>query len=393
MKVLGYRYGVCHRSLQQALRTLTKEGVLDRNGRAYRVVRTSTHSSSTLVCIVDANYAGATPGFQASRRYSEFIRTLEQRCRRHNLRFRLLPFGNQWRTIPAAVGSIRTPLGAVVYLSDAISAHLSELMSGIGAHARSLVVYDDDCANIASSVFPASARCTHYTSSAGSAGGHMGRYLAEMGHRRVVFFSAFHDRAWSRHRFESLRKAMQSAGCQLPEAFAVESADEELGAATAATELLVLQVKRIGTQVTRLLGTDHLAVRDQGLLQNIIRHNMEMDVLRERLYPLFARALKETDATVWVGANDKTALLALEYLREHQVEVPRTISVVGFDDILESMSAQLTTYNFDVSSAARAAFDFIAFPRERTVRHALRREEIEGVVVPRGSVRRSGEGL
>ncbi len=396
MKELAFRYEVCHRSLRGAVERLVAEGVLDHCGRSYRVVRVPARSSAAIACVVDSTFATVTPGFQASRRYVEFIRTLEQRCQRHGLQFELVPYDGRPAAVVSSLRRMRSCLGVIIYRSGRLTPELPMLLSRLGSGFGSLAVHDDDGGRVTLGLFPSSKPCAHNLLDIEHAGAHMGRYLVEMGHRRAVYISAFHDRSWSHLRFASLAEAFSAAGTDTAVHLLAadsrgglrftESARRDLRGT--ATQKLLTEAARLHEHLEQTLGPEHPLMHDPPALGSLIRNGLELRVLRNSLFPLFERALHELDATVWVGANDKTALVALHYLRERRVDVPGEISVVGFDDNLESMGAQLTTYNFDVPAAALAAFNHIVFPRMRVPRRGVERRQLEGVVVPRGTVRR-----
>jgi DNA-binding LacI/PurR family transcriptional regulator len=75
---------------------------------------------------------------------------------------------------------------------------------------------------------------------------------------------------------------------------------------------------------------------------------------------LFEEALKAREATAWVALNDVGALMALQFLRRSRVPVPQAISVIGFDDTVESFRAGLSSYNFNVAQVVRTAVDDVA---------------------------------
>jgi hypothetical protein len=57
--------------------------------------------------------------------------------------------------------------------------------------------------------------------------------------------------------------------------------------------------------------------------------------------PAFEQALNDDEATAWVGDNDSTALAMLEFFTQRGIAVPQKLSVVGFDNYLESQLAGL----------------------------------------------------
>jgi DNA-binding LacI/PurR family transcriptional regulator len=106
-----------------------------------------------------------------------------------------------------------------------------------------------------------------------------------------------------------------------------------------------------------------------------------------RLAPLLKKALAEKSITAWACANDMAALMALSFLKSRTIAVPGRISVVGFDNSLESMKAGLTTYDFNRSAAFYAALRYVisgTLPGSASGRRPL---NISGYLVARATTR------
>jgi DNA-binding LacI/PurR family transcriptional regulator len=85
-----------------------------------------------------------------------------------------------------------------------------------------------------------------------------------------------------------------------------------------------------------------------------------------------------------VAANDETALECLGYLDEHAVEVPRRISLIGFNDSPEAFLRGISSYNFNAAAVMHAMLaDVAGARRSRTRGRGVRREYIEGMVMAR----------
>ena len=102
-------------------------------------------------------------------------------------------------------------------------------------------------------------------------------------------------------------------------------------------------------------------------------------------------ALKERPTAIF-AANDSMAVGALSALREAGVEVPKEMSVAGFDDIpiARYVTPPLTTIRVDIAELGRRAFavllELLANPKSR-----VQREKIDTSLIVRKSSGRQGE--
>jgi LacI family transcriptional regulator len=101
---------------------------------------------------------------------------------------------------------------------------------------------------------------------------------------------------------------------------------------------------------------------------------------------------REPRPTAIFAANDSMAVGALSALRDAGLDVPRQMSVVGFDDIpiARYVNPPLTTIHVDIAELGRRAFavllEVLAHPKAR-----LKRERIETSLVVRKSSGKQGE--
>jgi DNA-binding LacI/PurR family transcriptional regulator len=108
-----------------------------------------------------------------------------------------------------------------------------------------------------------------------------------------------------------------------------------------------------------------------------------------RFYPLCEKALTIPGVTAWVGAEDWIATKALvPFLERERLSVPRDVSLLGFNNTLESLSCRLTSYEFNAVGAGMAAIDLFVFPESRRsfVDKSNNNVRIPGYMVDRGSV-------
>ena len=111
-------------------------------------------------------------------------------------------------------------------------------------------------------------------------------------------------------------------------------------------------------------------------------------VLHRELQPLFERALRHTDVTAWVCANDGIAIHAQRFLRARRVRVPEWLSVIGFDNTGDALYSDLTSYDFDVPGVALKMLDHVLRPGGSTFAPAQRVVNSVGMAIARGSTAR-----
>lgn len=153
-----------------------------------------------------------------------------------------------------------------------------------------------------------------------TAANHLARHLAELGHRRGVFFASLGSGDFPGHRIRPLQHAFSEAGMQL-------------------------DLAREQPRITRY----DAALTEQ---QRVDAQQRGYDVVRE--YLAGGRTLPD----VFCMNNDEAAVGALAALREAGRAVPGEVSVTGWDDVGAARFAQppLTTVRGPREEAGKAAF-------------------------------------
>lgn len=100
------------------------------------------------------------------------------------------------------------------------------------------------------------------------------------------------------------------------------------------------------------------ALADAGL---VAAASVEGSWTAESGYRAAQTILSQTACSAIVAANDQMALGAMSFLRQHGLQVPEDVSVVGFDDIPEAayFSPQLTTIRQDFSTLGRTGLEYL----------------------------------
>jgi DNA-binding LacI/PurR family transcriptional regulator len=134
---------------------------------------------------------------------------------------------------------------------------------------------------------------------------------------------------------------------------------------------------------------------DRGMERNLLsfqlihmnsmpRSDFESEQFILQVAPLFTSALSLPGVHAWVLPSDYETFFALHFLRERGVQVPRRISLIGFDDEKLALRFNLSSYNFKFSAIAQRTISFILNPSHILFRNTPR-IECEGIVVERGS--------
>lgn len=215
----------------------------------------------------------------------------------------------------------------------------------------------------------------------------MARHLVSMGHRHVAVISPYRDDIWSRNRMGGLAATLRRADpAAVPVEYTLSMPNQRRDQALErrAEGLLRRSLLRAPGWKAPLPSLKGIAAR----LQAEIHHAARRERILEALEPYLEKALKRKDLTAWVAIDDETAMLILDFLGRRGLQVPRDISLVGFDDSAEGARRDLTSYNFDFERINHYILRFLLDPSrtERAESDGLRRPE--GRVVKRGSVRR-----
>jgi DNA-binding LacI/PurR family transcriptional regulator len=219
------------------------------------------------------------------------------------------------------------------------------------------------------------------------AGLEVGAFLLAMGHRRVCYLSVESAAAWSRERLAGLRKAYAHLDClQSVATFVAEPA----------TDWFAFSEKTQHDPAFRKLLADEerLRLMRKGLPQarpDDVKTGLLLTLWHEQrtalLEGLMEQALRLRNVTAWVTENDDAGLYACDYLANRKgMTLGRDISVMGFDDRIESFGQRLSSYNFNITALATAAVQFVLRNGTHPAHRGGNVVTIPGFIVQRPSV-------
>jgi hypothetical protein len=396
-KELKRRYGVCHATVSAALGDLGRRGVLVRKGRGYvRPQRWSAGSSIALICWGDPEDGVAFP----STRTRWHLRALEAECSRVGVDLLVWPMGldgSIWalRDGRDPLGDrdpLRPCLGFIVWSMPVPYASLARTYARLGRTGRPVAILDEAERSVREQL-GAQRRTRVFSMAVSTLGGRaVGKYLLELGHRRIAYISITSTRTdiASDNRFVGLAQAINDAGfSDRASAHALEDRSDT-GALERQAEALRGEVTSAIT--TRLARTAHssLATTFSRMLTLDITSALRWEALSSDLERMLCQVARDTSVTAWVCYNDQLALQCVDYLRTHGVRVPEDVSVIGFDDSFEASLNGLSSYSFGGAAYMKAMVGFLLDPTSSLYRTEPGRPvEIDGVVVARATSARA----
>lgn len=353
----------CHvQTVSKVLDRAIYEGVLERKGRSHYPARPSVRrkgNSPTILCLG----AGAPDGnFRMDTdRESDFWRELGAQAAHAGLSLvRRVWNGGRIRPVENTVGVIATNW----HYEDprAICREIAKLK-------LPACVWFDEQTREAMRAEPR----LHYHDQGHSTenGIILTRHLIELGHKHIAFISPWHANSWSLKRFKGIEEEALRSGCRV-DVFCLFGDSEWDRLIPAETDPLL--IKSFPAKVI-----EKIVEGSSERIRNLMIAELGWNRIRKDMEPLFAQAF-ESGATAWIGANDVCALNALKWLGEKGIQVPKQISVAGFDDTIEALRSDLTSFRFSCASVARSMiYQILAGIKAPTLtRH-------KGTVVVRGS--------
>jgi DNA-binding LacI/PurR family transcriptional regulator len=218
---------------------------------------------------------------------------------------------------------------------------------------------------------------------------HIARYLLSLGHTKIAYFSPFHRAAWSQCRLEGITDIFGKAGFTgavspfVLHAYAYQwefihqvDKKEDIRSFFAQYE----QGEKNRSKFTGKFGNIRYSIS-----KYLTEQNCANGEIYRKMLPLFTRALADPGITAWVCANDFSATLALDFLKSAGKTIPRDLSVIGFDNSLDAMEYQLTSFDFNTSGLINAMIRYIISPAFIPAEAVI---DAEGAIIERRSTAR-----
>lgn len=217
------------------------------------------------------------------------------------------------------------------------------------------------------------------------------KYLLSLGHDHIAYISPFHKALWSQRRFEGIREIYRQAGYPnnvkqfVLNRYAYQwDFLQNPGKNAEDIQSLMNQYnewkEKAHVKFFRKFGNLGYSIS-----KYLTEWNCATGEIHHKMAPLFKKALQNTSLTAWLMANDYAATLALDYLKEKKIRVPEDISVIAFDNTLDAMEYQLTSYDFNNSGIINSMLRYILSPSTFSMNRPDDVIEVEGSIVERRS--------
>ena len=390
-KELAYRYGVCYRTIRQALDALAEEGRIRYENRAWCVVRnTAGGGGNTLILFARLDSHQRAMAARTVERYREF----EAACARRGLELSIVPVagtGPHGEPFDRVLHRVRRGdtcvLGFMVWSEGLQKIDMGGMIRALLDTGRPVAVLDE--ADLHPFDMPLSPRCAVLSFAHHQAGSTIANHLLELGHRRFVFISPYHATQWSQQRLQGIIDAYDSAGVHDAVTTCTYRRSDWRDAVLRQENMIDADLERLerqcyaGDHRVQALGRALRSQRDR------IRDAWAWQLYAEAFSDVLTEAFRETEATAWVAVNDDVALRCRTSLEQRGRRVPGDISLCGFDNTLEAHSHSLTSYDFNARALIDAMVAHVLYPRGSDWGGGRRATPVHGHLAMRASTGRT----
>lgn len=395
-KELQRIYNVSFATLKKSLNLLIEQQIIEQRTNGYFIPSLTGNTGHSRIVVISCGWADGK--IWVDYQDKNYFRALESECIRLNIQLDVVVYyrnKDQLRFVHNVSSkdydlSDRSILGYIFIVAN-LDSTPEEVLEKLTRLKRNVAVLDvvggwkiprcaQDVRNIqfftaTASVVPAK---------------RVAQYLLGKGHKQIAFFSPFHRALWSQRRLETITEMFNLAGITSGVTAFVynnyafqwdylrnHSHQEDLRS-------LIEQYNewKKGAHGTHLKRLGNIGY---SIVKYMTEWNCASGEIYEKMKPLFNKALEKREITAWVMANDFTATIAIDYLRERKINVPEDISIISFDNTLDAMEYQLTSYDFNNQGLVSIIMRFILAPN--TIKLGKKGDciEVDGSLVVRRS--------
>ena len=405
LKEMAFTYDTCFITLKKSLAALSIDNYIIPSRRTFRIVPLSNKKSrSHIIVLTRGEESGELNTWTPWGR--EFLQTLDKKCAQARITVSYYIYAP--KDAPKDAGCVfigengktinELPvndfvLGFLVRSQSEDDLHIA-LVQKLTKYKRYVAVSDEGACFTPPFSFADNPKIRLFILDGGASGGSarkVARFLLHNGHKKVAFFSPFHQTTWSKTRLEGIIQTYESAGLtSAVDAYTIDNIPFPFGyrkpvscGKETMNTFLHTVLPRYTDNGSSLRIADHL--RDS------LERMTEEEELRTSMQPFFEKAIQSTAVSAWVCVNDKAAIAAMDFLKLHAGA--RSIALVSYDDTFEAFKYKITSYNFNVSALVNAMLLFVLYPRrERLRKYSEKPVLIEGTIVERAMNNPSGHG-
>jgi len=395
IKELQYRYDVSFTTLKKALESLEADDTIRARGKGYTVPSLISADHHDRIVAIGCGWEDAKIWSDHQDKLCFLL--FESECIQKKIGFDIAVYFRQNGRLRYIHSATRQPYNlkgdavlGIAYIVANLEVDPAEVLKELIAHDKPIAVLDmvggwkipDSLRRHPSVKFFTTTATPHPAK-------HIARYLLNLGHTRIGFFSPFHKAAWSQYRLEGVNEIYRKAG------FPAGVTSFVLNAYAYQWEFIhhlenkedirsffeqLEHGKNFRSNFSRKFGNIRYSIS-----KYLTEQNCATGEIYQKMSPLFTKALGDKNITAWIAANDFAATLALDFLKAAGISVPRDLSVIGFDNSLDAMEYQLTSYDFNTAGIINAMIRYIISPTVFPLQNLI---ESEGAIIERLSTAR-----
>jgi DNA-binding LacI/PurR family transcriptional regulator/DNA-binding transcriptional regulator YhcF (GntR family) len=395
IKELQYRYDVSFTTLKKALESLEADNTIRARGKGYAIPTLTSADHHDRIVAIGCGREDAKIWSDHQDKQCFFL--FESECIQKKIGLDIAVYFHQNGRLRYIHSATRQPYNlkgdtvlGIAYIVANLEVDPAEVLKELIANDKPIAVLDivggwkmpDSLKHHPGIKFFTTTASTHPAK-------HIAKYLLNLGHTRIGFFSPFHRAAWSQYRLEGVNEIYRNAGFPAAVTSYVLNSyayqwefihhlenKEDIRSFFEQNE----KGKNFRSKFSRKFGNIGYSIS-----KYLTEQNCATGEIYEKMSPLLTKALRERDITAWIFANDFAATLALDFLDAAGVSVPRDLSVIGFDNSLDAMEYQLTSYDFNTVGIINAMIRYIISPTVFPLQNPL---EAEGAIIKRRSTAR-----
>lgn len=396
-KELQQYYGISFATLKKVLAYLVEEQVVEPRTGGYFIPQLTNSTGHARIVAIGCGWEDGK--IWVDHQDKNYFRTLESECLRNNIRLDVIVYFHDRERIRFVHTASkkdydladRRIIGFIFIVAN-LESTPEEVLARLVPLRRSVAVLDV----VGGWKIPRCAQGNRmvqfFTATASELPAkRVAQYLLERGHRHIAFFSPFNKALWSRRRLDTIIEMYRKAGCERqvhPYVYDTYAYQWDYLRNQEHDEDIHALINQYADWKRQAHGEFFKRFGNLGysIVKYISEWNCASGEIYEKMRPLFDEALMNSAITAWVMANDFAATIAIDFLKEKNVRIPEDLSIISFDNTLDAMEYQLTSFDFNTHGIINMMLRFVLSPH--AIKPKRRSEsflEAEGTLVVRRS--------
>jgi DNA-binding LacI/PurR family transcriptional regulator/DNA-binding transcriptional regulator YhcF (GntR family) len=395
-KELMYHHGGSFRTLKKSLNALTAEGLIKPFKRGFIVPMITISEAHARVVVVGCGWKDGK--IWADYQDKNYFRLLESECIQLKIALDVVVYSRNNDHLSFIHSATKKPYDlksenilGVIYIVANLEINPDDVLRELSTLKKPVAVLDVVGCYCTSPGFSGNRYLQFFTTTASAFPATMvARYLLNFRHTRVAFISPFHKAPWSKIRCRNCATVFRDAGFPAgvrPFVLDRYAYQWDFLKNTESREDLQSLINQYAQW--KEYAHSNFFKRFGNISYSISKYLTEWNCasgeIYKRMRALCEKALRDKGITAWIMGNDFAATLALDYLKEKNVRVPQDISIIAFDNTLDAMEYQLTSYDFNNNGIVSMMLRYILTPSTIPVNQRGKFLEVEGTIVVRRS--------